>query len=71
MKSEKEREKLRKQIAEQILFSSEVTEMLGFSRERLKQIVHSGRITPIRKGVYLKDDILAFIEERKRENKQK
>jgi plasmid maintenance system antidote protein VapI len=64
--SEKEREKLRNEIREQTLSSKEVLEMLGVSRERLKQIVRSGRIIPIRRGIYLKADVLAYIEKRKK-----
>jgi plasmid maintenance system antidote protein VapI len=64
--SEKEREKLRNEIREQTLSSKEVLEMLGVSRERLKQIVQSGRIIPIRRGIYLKADVLAYIEKRKK-----
>ena len=66
--SETSRAERREQIKNEILFSSEVQEILGFSRERLRQIVQAGRITPIRKGIYLKDDIMAFKKSRE-ENK--
>lgn len=70
MKSEKQRKKIRQKIAEQILFSKEAQEMLQVSRERLNQFVKDGRVEPIRKGVYLKDDILALVEERKEQGLQ-
>jgi hypothetical protein len=69
MKSRKERDKLRKEIAAAIVSSKEALDMLGFSRMRLSQIVQEERIVPIRSGIYLKDDILAFIEERENQNK--
>ena len=62
--SEKEREKRRNQIRDEIISSKEALEILGFSRMRLSQIVNDGRITPIRDGIYLKDDIIAFKESR-------
>lgn len=65
-----DREELRKIMADQILFSREVTEILGFSRQRLMQLVKEGRIRPIRKGVYMKDEILEFKKEREKLNKE-
>lgn len=67
MKSTVEREALRNYINDNIMESKEAIEMLGFSRERLRQLVSEGRIKTIRKGLYLKDDILAFIDKRKKE----
>ena len=64
MSNAKEREKRRNQIREEIISSKEALEILGFSRARLNQIVKEGRITPIRNGIYLKDDIIAFKESR-------
>lgn len=64
MKSAPEREALRNYIDDNIMESNEVVEMLGFSRERLRQIVNDGRIKTIRRGLYLKDDILTFKENR-------
>lgn len=71
MKTAHEREALRTFIEYNILTSKEVTDLLGFSRERLRQLVNEGRITPIRKGlgIYLKDDILAFKEKRSKGKK--
>lgn len=62
--SAEEREKRRNQIREEIISSKEALEILGFSRMRLSQIVNEGRITPIRNGIYLKDDIIAFKKSR-------
>ena len=62
--SEEEREKRRNQIRNEILTSKEALEILGFSRARLNQIVKDGRIIPIRSGIYLKDDIIAFKKSR-------
>ena len=64
MSNAKEREKRRNQIREEIISSKEALEILKFSRARLNQIVKEGRITPIRNGIYLKDDIIAFKESR-------
>lgn len=64
MKNAQEREQRRNQIREEIISSKEALEILGFSRMRLSQIVNDGRITPIRNGIYLKDDIIAFKESR-------
>jgi hypothetical protein len=58
------REKRRNQIREEIISSKEAIDILGFSRTRLNQIVTDGRIVPIRKGIYLKDDIIAFRDSR-------
>lgn len=66
IKPEQEREALRRYIDDNIMMSGEVVEVLGFSRERLKQLVHEGRIKTVRTGLYLKDDILAFKKERER-----
>lgn len=60
MSNAEEREKRRNQIREEIISSKEALEILGFSRMRLSQIVSDGRIVPIRKGIYLKADIIAF-----------
>lgn len=62
--SAEERDKRREQIRKEIVSSKEALEILGFSRMRLSQIVNEGRITPIRNGIYLKDDIIAFKESR-------
>ena len=62
--SEAEREKRRNQIRKEIISSKEALEILGFSRARLNQIVKDGRIIPIRSGIYLKDDIIAFKKSR-------
>ena len=64
MRNAEEREKRRNQIREEILSSKEAIEILGLSRMRLSQIVNDGRIIPIRKGIYLKDDIIAFKKSR-------
>ena len=64
MSNAEEREKRRNQIREEIISSKEAVEILGFSRARLNQIVKEGRITPIRNGIYLKDDIIAFKKSR-------
>ncbi len=64
-----DREELRKIMADQILFSREVTEILGFSRQRLMQLVREGRIKPIRKGIYMKDEIMEFKKEREKTKK--
>ena len=66
MKSKKIRKERREQIANEILTSKEVQEILGFSRVRLNQVVKNGKITPIRQGLYLKDDILAYQQEREK-----
>lgn len=55
-----ERLKRIEEIRSEILSSREALEILGFSRMRLSQISRDGRITPIRDGIYLKDDIIAF-----------
>lgn len=64
VQSSEERAKRREQIRNEIITSKEALEILGFSRMRLSQIVSDGRIEPIQNGIYLKDDILAFKENR-------
>lgn len=59
-----ERDRKRDEIRDAIISSKEALEILGFTRVRLSQIVADGRIVPIRSGIYLKDDILAFKENR-------
>lgn len=54
----------REYIRKNIMTTSEVLGYLGFSRQRLNQIVHSGRLTPIIEGVFLKDDIILFKKDR-------
>lgn len=66
IRTKSEREKLRKMIQNEILSTSEVLEILDFSRERLKQVNQDGRLTPIARGIYLKDDVLAFKRDRER-----
>ncbi|NLW16082.1 MAG: helix-turn-helix domain-containing protein [Firmicutes bacterium] len=53
-------------IEDELLTSGEVCELLGFSRERLKQICQDGRIRPLKRGIYMKSEILAFKEQRDR-----
>jgi ribosomal protein S14 len=65
--SERDRAKRREQIAGEILFSHEAQNILGFCRERLRQVCNEGHITPIRKGVYLKDDVMAYKRRRDEE----
>lgn len=48
--------------------SKEVVEFLGISRMRLSQLSREGKITPIREGIYLRDDIEAF--QKKRQKKE-
>lgn len=71
MLSAEEREKKRNQIAAEIVTTKQITEELGISRMRLSQYVSSNRIRPITRGIYLKDDIIAFTKafEEARENK--
>ncbi|MGP4109182.1 hypothetical protein [Virgibacillus sp. L01] len=56
------RKQRREQIASEIISSKEALEILGVSRMRLSQYVNDGRVKPIRSGIYLKDDIVAFKE---------
>lgn len=63
-------EQKRREIADSILFSREVQELLNVSRERINQFVQDGRITPIRKGVYLKDEILQLKKQREEKGLQ-
>ncbi|WP_373896415.1 type IV toxin-antitoxin system AbiEi family antitoxin domain-containing protein [Virgibacillus sp. CBA3643] len=64
MTSEKERKKRREKIEKEVVTSAEALEILGLSRMRLNQFVNEGRIIQIKRGLYLKDDIYAFIESR-------
>lgn len=57
MKSEHEREALRQYIIDNVVTSGEAIDILGFSRVRLSQIVKMGSIVPIKRGIYLKQDI--------------
>lgn len=58
--NESEREELREVIDNSVMLSKEVIEELGYSRERLRQLVEDGRIKIIRTGLYMREDIEAF-----------
>lgn len=45
-------------IKNNIVTSREVTELLGISRARLSQLVKTGKLTPIKKNLFLMNDIL-------------
>lgn len=46
------------QVKKSILTSREVLDFLGIKRSRLSQLVKAGKLTPIKKSVFLLDDIL-------------
>ncbi|UOQ86941.1 helix-turn-helix domain-containing protein [Gracilibacillus salinarum] len=58
------RDQCREEIANHIIFSNQVLELLDISRSRLNQYVNAGKIIPIvaagRNTVYLREDIEAF-----------
>ncbi len=46
------------EIKNSVVTSREVTELLGISRARLSQLVKTGKLTPIKKNLFLINDIL-------------
>jgi len=44
-------------ILETVLTSSEVIKVLGISRTRLSQLVKKGKLVPLKKNLYLLDDV--------------
>jgi len=47
-----------KLIRDLVVTSKEVIEILDIKRARLSQIVKSGKLTPIKKNIYLLSDVL-------------
>lgn len=58
-----EREDLIKLIQDTTMDSAEVAEFLGISRQRLSDMNRTGKLVAIKKGIYLKQDVLARKEE--------
>ncbi|MCD3234276.1 DNA-binding protein [Clostridium botulinum D/C] len=52
-----------KLIQENIMESREVLECLGISKQRLSNMNKQGKLIAIKKGIYLKQDVLARKEE--------
>lgn len=62
------RDEKRKFVRDSIMTGGEVTNYLGFSnRSRLNQLVKMGTIEPVKRGLYLTDDIVSY--QRKRAKK--
>ncbi len=57
------REELIKLIQESTMDSNEVTEYLGISKQRLSDLNRTKKLTAIKKGIYLREDV----EKRKEE----
>ncbi|KGM95572.1 DNA-binding protein [Clostridium phage CWou-2020a] len=58
-----DREELIKLIQENTMESKEVLEYLGISKQRLSNMNRTGKLVAVKKGVYLKQDVLARKEE--------
>lgn len=46
-------------VEEIVLTSKETQELLGISRARLSQLVNKKKLIPIKKSIFLLDDVLA------------
>ncbi|MCD3223821.1 helix-turn-helix domain-containing protein [Clostridium botulinum] len=58
-----EREDLIKLIQDTTMDSAEVAEFLGISRQRLSDMNRTGKLVAVKKGIYLKQDVIARKEE--------
>ncbi|WP_039242705.1 hypothetical protein [Clostridium botulinum] len=58
-----EREELIKLIKDNTMDSTEVVEFLGISRQRLSDMNRTGKLVAVKKGIYLKQDVVARKEE--------
>ncbi|KXG78308.1 helix-turn-helix domain-containing protein [Thermotalea metallivorans] len=53
------REELIKLIQEETMDSNEVCEYLGISKQRLSDMNRTGKLEAVKKGIYLKQDVVA------------
>jgi len=60
VESAEQRKNKREAIIDSIMSSGDAQNYLDISRQRLNVFVQEGKLTPIHKGVFLKDDIYAF-----------
>ncbi|EDS76615.1 conserved hypothetical protein [Clostridium botulinum C str. Eklund] len=58
-----DREELIKLIQDNTMESKEVVECLGISKQRLSDMNRTGKLIAVKKGIYLKQDVLARKEE--------
>ncbi|NFF59817.1 DNA-binding protein [Clostridium botulinum] len=58
-----DRSELIKLIQDNTMESKEVLEYLGISKQRLSNMNTTGKLVAVKKGVYLKQDVLARKEE--------
>ncbi|QXE20464.1 helix-turn-helix domain-containing protein [Clostridium sp. 001] len=52
-----DRDELIKLVQEKTMDSSEVVEYLGISKQRLSDMNRQGKLTAIKKGIYLREDV--------------
>lgn len=57
------REELIELIQTNTMDSAEVVEFLGISRQRLSDMNRTGKLVAVKKGIYLKQDVIARKEE--------
>jgi hypothetical protein len=58
-----EREELIKLIQDSTIDSSEVVECLGISKQRLSDMGRTNKLVPVKKGIYLRQDVEARMQE--------
>ena len=49
----------RESISRAVVTSSEVTKILGISRARLSQLVKNNKLKPLKKNLFLREDVIA------------
>lgn len=60
MKGAQARKKMRESISKELVSTTEAEDILGVGRQRINVYVQEGRLTPVKRGTFLKDDIYAF-----------
>lgn len=65
-----DREEIIKIIQDNTMESSEVIEYLGISKQRLSSLNSSGKLIPVKKGIYLRQDV-EFRREEQRDLREK
>lgn len=56
----------REQIRKQIITTKEIQKWLNITRQRVSDFVREGRLTPICRGIFLRDEVEDFIRKRQR-----
>lgn len=70
-----ESEYLKEFIKKNIMFGSEVSELLGVTKQQVNRLARSGKIDIVKEGpnafLFMREDVLAYMEEKRKNNLEK